>query len=135
MRSGIKTLSIKEIDLQLKFGDVQELKSLHRVLYESKFTKEPTVGAISFSLHIANTQNKIFDLIVDEENTKGADDWRKWQLIVDVDMHLVGMFRKKVANQDWWLKLNDSDRLKCAQYFFSPHTLSEKVATEIVKCT
>ncbi|MFC7339677.1 hypothetical protein ACFQY0_21005 [Haloferula chungangensis] len=118
--------------MKIAFSSYDELRFLHLAMCEAKFHLDPDRKEVQGSPFVADTANKVFDLLIAEApSEKVAEDWRSHRVLQTNSMILPAI----KARCEEWFSLNTltwDEKLQFLQDVAAPYQLTDELGSTIL---
>lgn len=109
-----------------------ELLSLHRYIFETKFSED--AQEIAFTLHVSQIANKVLDeIIANAEKTfpDKAIEWKSWRILTK-NRQEWKFIKNKIAHDKYWKEFDTNQKIKHLEILASPLTVSKEIIKELI---
>lgn len=118
--------------MKISISSYDELRCLHLALCEAKFHRDPDRKEVQGSPFVAETANKVYDLLIAEAPSEQvAEDWRSHRVLQTKSMIL-----PVIKNRcDEWFSLNTltwDEKLEYLGDVAAPYELTDEVISTIL---
>ncbi|WP_411825434.1 hypothetical protein [Luteolibacter sp. AS25] len=118
--------------MKIAISGYNELRCLHLTLCEAKFHAEPDRKEIQGSSFVADTANKVFDMLIEEApSDKVAEDWKSHRVLQPNSMILPAIRTRC----DEWFRANSLTREEKIEFIkdvAAPYSLTDPLISVIL---
>ena len=119
-------------EMKIAISSYDELRCLHHALCEAKFHPDPDKKEIQGSPFVAETANKVFDLLISEApSDQVSEEWRSHRILRANSMILPAI---KVRCDDWFAAndLTREEKIDFLEDVAAPYVLTDDLITVIL---
>jgi hypothetical protein len=119
-------------EMKIAISSYDELRCLHLALCEAKFHRDPERKEVQGSPFVADTANKVFELLIAEApSEKVAEDWRAHR-VLQTNSVILPAIKNRCEE---WFSLNTltwDEKLEYLQDVAAPYELTDELVSTIL---
>ena len=118
--------------MKIAISGYDELRSLHLALCEAKFHQAPDKKEVQGSPFVAETANKVYDMLISEAPTdEVSEEWRSHRTLQVNSMILPAI---KNRCDEWFAsnRLTRDEKIEFLEDVAAPYVLTDDLITEIL---
>ncbi|MBM4208712.1 MAG: hypothetical protein FJ190_12195 [Gammaproteobacteria bacterium] len=109
-----------------------ELHSLHRYIFETKFSED--AQDMAFSKHVSQIANKVLDKIISKAEKDCPDkalSWEKWGVLTK-ERREWEIIKRKIIQDKYWHILDKNEKIEHLRMLSSPLIINDEAINEFI---